>query len=268
MRLDDASGPCAETANTSAGKQRLKDIENDRRNQAANWRRWERAQQAKHRAYLNFLRRTGKDRIEAADAAQARAAKLKHHWYSGAVHWAEKHANAIGTVAGIGTGVLCAIATGGAGAVLCGALGGFVSSVVTGGLNVAAGKESWGQFGVDVLTSTVVGGAAGGVGAMLGGGVSGAIDAGVQDAGGGFIRGVVGAARGLGPKAFRESTRGLSHFVSGSIRNIGMEVARFGVGRTVNAISRDIMRGAATSSSITQGIVAGVTPMLTGGVWA
>jgi hypothetical protein len=261
VRIEDRNGPCASAMNTTAGQQRLKQVEANQRHQEALWRAWE---QQRHLAYLNFLRRTGEDRIEAADAAEAKAARSKHHWYSGAVNWAEKHASAIGTVAGIATGVLCTIATGGAGAVACGALGGFVSSVATDGLNVAAGKEGWGQFGLDVFTGTVVGGVAGGVGAMLGGGVSGAIEAGVEDAGGGFIRGAVAAAKDLGPKAFAKSTRGLGQFVSGSIRNIGLEVADIGVGGTINAISRDILRGAASSNSITQGVVAGVTPMLTG----
>src|SRR5437868_1641855 len=66
VRLDDLSGPCAETANTAAGQAELAGIEQDRRRQEASWARWRTAQHIVAR----FNRRTNEDRIEAAAIAE------------------------------------------------------------------------------------------------------------------------------------------------------------------------------------------------------
>jgi hypothetical protein len=97
---------------------------------------------------------------------------------------------------------------------------------------------------------------------VFGGGVSGAIKAGLKNWGSGCGRGAAESFMQMTPKGFAKGTKDLAHFVPLSAKNIASEFRQQGVGKTAKAWGSDIFRGAKSSSSLVQGGVAVVAPMV------
>jgi RHS repeat-associated protein len=172
---------CGSELKTAAGRKKLNDGEADQNNRmkrldmGADWAAAQRKADPERYAIHKPKPQHHKSLWDRATGGIAKAA-------SGSLHWAENHSNVVGMVAGVAAGLTCEALTAGAGTVLCGAIGGFVQSATTDGLNVAAGDESWSQFGVDVGIGTVagaLGGAAGGK--ILGGSARAAEEAGAAE---------------------------------------------------------------------------------------
>lgn len=103
--------------------------------------------------------------------------KVKNAGAAG-MNYLAKHADVMGVIAGVGIGLACTALTGGAGALACGALGGMVSGLVTGGLKCYGGDKSRcsaGSIAQDALWGAAFGLAGGAGGGALGGAIGGKI---------------------------------------------------------------------------------------------
>jgi hypothetical protein len=85
----------------------------------------------------------------------------------------------VGVIAEVGAGALCAVITGGAGSVLCGAIGGLVSALVTDGLKCYGGEADR-CSAKTLLTDAAIGIGSGMLGAGLGGGLSATVKSAAQ----------------------------------------------------------------------------------------
>ena len=215
---------------------------------------WEGAKEAWH-----DVKETGK---KAWDETKKAATATKN--------WAVKHADIVGTVAGVVVGLGCTAITGGAGAIACGALGGLVTGLTTGALQCAGGDQShcgMRNMLLDAAVGAGLGALGGAAGALLGGagagmlsGLRGGLSAigkgavsGFTKAAGELIPGTAAAVRAFAPRA-------LGNFLSGSGRNIAREYAEKGLVGQLRAVGGDLARGAVSSSGLSSAAVGGLFP--------
>ncbi|WP_405111433.1 sugar-binding protein [Micromonospora sp. NBC_01405] len=176
---------------------------------------------------------------------------------SQAKDWAVEHkADLAGVAVGIVVGVGCTALTGGAGAVACGALGGALSSTVTGLMKGERGMDLAISFGSGALLGAI----GGGVGSLLGAGSAG------------FKAGLVTGAKeeiGLALKSFAPGAKALApknvkSFWANSKWNIDTEVLKGGVyGQQKQnlAVATDVVVGALSPrNSILPAAVSGALP--------
>lgn len=172
--------------------------------------------------------------------------------------WAVEHKEDLaGAAVGVVVGVGCTAITGGAGAVVCGAIGGMLSSGLTGYLK--------GERGIDLAVSFGSGALLG----ALGGGVGNVVGAGVAGLKSGLLSGAkteMGAAmKALVPEA-KESVRALAPknvkaFIERSRWNIDLEAMEIGQHRQNLAIATDILTGALSPrSGVVPAVVSGSLP--------
>ncbi|NUT20964.1 MAG: DNRLRE domain-containing protein [Hamadaea sp.] len=183
--------------------------------------------------------------------------------------WSIEHADLVGTVAGVLVGLGCTALTGGAGAIACGALGGLVNGLVTGGLQCAGGDQSHCGAGLllDAVAGAALGAAGGALGALIGGagagliaGARGGIGAAVRGIGSGFTNAAKGLIPGTGSAIRAFGARSLSAFAKGSLSNIRTEFAEKGLGGQALAIGKDLLKGMVTPDGIGAGAVGGAMP--------
>mgnify|MGYP001222640175 CR=1 FL=1 len=185
--------------------------------------------------------------------------------------FAVEHADVIGAVTGVVVGLGCTVLTGGSGAVLCGALGGAVTGLVSSGLKCAGGDEGHCNGGLvkNVLISAGLG-ALGGFGGAAVGGLLKAGLRGAASAASAAVRGTPGAMRQILPasasKALGGSARQSLGATARSIRrHWSADVAEKGGGLRgrfeVLAETGDmISKGAMKAEGIGAGAVAAFAP--------
>ncbi|MFY1637846.1 RHS repeat-associated core domain-containing protein [Solwaraspora sp. WMMB335] len=178
-----------------------------------------------------------------------------------------QNADVAGVIAGVVVGLTCTVVTGGSGALLCGALGGAVAGLVTGGLKCAGGDRSrcsMGSLAVDVAAGALLGFAGGAIGAAVGGALAGAFTQGTaRAAGAGAWSGLGKVWNGIVPAA--RDLKNTKAFVMGSARNWKSDVDLVGGGKKGHAlIALDTLmmveKGAASSSGLAGALVGGTMP--------
>ncbi|HEY0534997.1 MAG TPA: RHS repeat-associated core domain-containing protein [Actinoplanes sp.] len=175
----------------------------------------------------------------------------------------------LGTIVGAGVGILCTVATGGAGALVCGALGGLVGSAITNGRQLARGKESWGQAGLNMLIDTGLGAAGGALASGGGNAVGKVVESGMEDAGpaawAGFKEGIKKvASTGTKDEISSNMGRNPAKFLAGSVRSFLRDRRDLGGTReAAKAFRKDFFdwNKADRFNAATQGAVVGATPV-------
>ncbi|WP_233605908.1 RHS repeat-associated core domain-containing protein [Micromonospora sp. Llam0] len=199
---------------------------------------------------------------------------------SGLVDTVVQNADVVGVIAGVAVGLTCTVVTGGSGALLCGALGGAVSGLVTGGLKCAGGHKSRcsaGSLARDAGVGAILGLAGGAAGAALGGAFGGLAGGGVRGflpgawtAIAGLGRGTVTAARQGTPAAVSRAIGGSSNnnlgtFIAGSRHHWAADVHAAGGGfRGHAAVALDtgrmMVQGTVSPNGLGAGVVGAVAP--------
>ncbi|MEV0902628.1 RHS repeat-associated core domain-containing protein [Actinoplanes sp. NPDC049802] len=183
-----------------------------------------------------------------------------------------KHADVVGVVAGVGVGLACTALTGGGGAVLCGALGGAVTGLVTAGLECYGGDESKcgvGNLATEAAIGAGLGALGGGVGAVGGGLLKGGLS-GARSAVTSLPKQTLGAVREILPQKASVAIGGhakanASSFIRATRSTWGLDVSRAGGGalghlKVAGSTVGLVIKGGFSAEGIAGGVVGGLAP--------